>query len=120
MSRMLLGSASLDELLDRITDELKRLVPYDVLTVYRVDPVRSLLVPLHSVDLYAAEILDSPLPLGKGLTGWVVERRLAQNVPAAHLDRAGARHRERAGDDRGRAADGARPADRRAQRVPPG
>jgi hypothetical protein len=48
MSRMLLGSASLDELLDRITDELKRLVPYDVLTVYRVDPVRSLLVPLHS------------------------------------------------------------------------
>ncbi len=83
---MLLGSGSLDELLDRITDELKRLVPYDVLTVYRVDPVRSLLVPLHSVDLYAAEILDSPLPLGKGLTGWVVEQRLAQNVPAAHLD----------------------------------
>jgi diguanylate cyclase (GGDEF)-like protein len=86
MSRMLLGSGSLDELLDRITDELKRLVPYDVLTVYQVDPVRSLLVPLHSVDLYAAEILDSPLPLGKGLTGWVVEQRLAQNVPAAHLD----------------------------------
>jgi len=54
MSRMLLGSGSLDELLDRITDELKRLVPYDVLTVYQVDPVRSLLVPLHSVDLYAA------------------------------------------------------------------
>jgi diguanylate cyclase (GGDEF)-like protein len=86
MSRMLLGSGSLDELLDRITDELKRLVPYDVLTVYRVDPVRSLLVPLHSVDLYAPEILDSPLPLGKGLTGWVVEHRLAQNVPDAHLD----------------------------------
>ena len=83
---MLLGSATREELLDRIATELKRLVPYDVLTVYGVDEVRELLVPLHSVDLYAAEIMDAPLPLGRGLTGWVVDRRLAQNVPAAHLD----------------------------------
>jgi diguanylate cyclase (GGDEF)-like protein len=86
VSRMLLGSASLEELLDRITHELKRLVPYDVLTIYQVDHVRRLLVPLHSVDLYAAEILDSPLQMGQGLTGWVIEHRTAQNVPDAHLD----------------------------------
>lgn len=86
VSRMLLESASLEQLLDRITNELKRLVPYDVLTIYQVDHVRRLLVPLHSVDLYAAEILDSPLEMGQGLTGWVVEQRTAQNVPNAHLD----------------------------------
>jgi diguanylate cyclase (GGDEF)-like protein len=86
VSRMLLGSASLEQLLDRITNELKRLVPYDVLTIYQVDHVRRLLVPLHSVDLYAAEILDSPLQMGQGLTGWVIEHRTAQNVPNAHLD----------------------------------
>ena len=64
ISRMLLGSATLDELLERITHELKRLVPYDVLTIYQVDELRGLLVPLHSVDLYAAEILDAPLEMG--------------------------------------------------------
>jgi diguanylate cyclase (GGDEF)-like protein len=86
VSRMLLGSATLEELLDRITHELKTLVPYDVLTVYQVDAVRRLLVPLHSVDLYAAEIMDAPLPLGAGLTGWVVEHQRPQNVPNAHRD----------------------------------
>jgi diguanylate cyclase (GGDEF)-like protein len=86
ISRMLLGSASLDELLDRITTELKRLVPYDVLTLYQVDDVHRMLVPLHSVDLYAEQILDSPLAMGQGLTGWVVEHGTAQNVPQAQLD----------------------------------
>ncbi|MDX6548049.1 MAG: hypothetical protein QOG33_1599, partial [Gaiellales bacterium] len=86
ISRMLLGSASLDELLDRITTELKRLVPYDGLTVYQVDDVHRLLVPLHSVDRHAAAILDSPLAMGRGLTGWVVEHGAAQNVPQAQLD----------------------------------
>jgi len=86
VSRMLLGSATLEELLDRITHELKTLVPYDVLTIYQVDAVRRMLVPLHSVDLYAAEIMDAPLPLGAGLTGWVVEHRRPQNVPNAHRD----------------------------------
>ena len=86
VSRMLLGSASLEELLDRITHELKTLVPYDVLTVYQVDAVRRLLMPLHSVDLYAAEIMNAPLELGRGLTGWVVEHKRPQNVPNAHRD----------------------------------
>jgi diguanylate cyclase (GGDEF)-like protein len=85
-ARMLLGSASLDELLERTTNELKRLVPYDVLTVYQVDELKRQLVPLHCVDLYATEVMNAPLELGKGLTGWVLEHRLPQNVPAAHLD----------------------------------
>ena len=95
---MLLGSASLDELLDRITTELKRLVPYDVLTVYQVDDVHghagaaALGRPVRRRDPgRAARAWDT------GLTGWVVDHRLAQNVPSAHrrpAHPAGARHRE--------------------------
>jgi diguanylate cyclase (GGDEF)-like protein len=86
ISRMLLGSASPEELLDRLTTGLKRLVPYDSLTVYEVDEVNRLLMPLHAVDLYAAEILGSPLAMGHGLTGWVVDHRRPQNVPQAQRD----------------------------------
>jgi hypothetical protein len=49
VSRMLLGSATFDELFGRITAELKRLVPYDALTIYQVDELARMLVPLHSV-----------------------------------------------------------------------
>ncbi len=86
ISRMLLASATPDELLQRMTTELKRLVPYDALTVYQADEVRRLLVPVHSADLYAEEILNSPLPFGRGLTGWVFDHRRAENLPAAHRD----------------------------------
>jgi diguanylate cyclase (GGDEF)-like protein len=86
VSRMLLGSATFDELFARITAELKRLVPYDALTIYQVDELARMLVPLHSVDKWADEIMDSPLPLGGGITGWVVEHRQAENLPSAHTD----------------------------------
>jgi diguanylate cyclase (GGDEF)-like protein len=83
---MLLASATPEELLHRMTDELKRLVPYDALTVYQADEVRRMLVPVHSADLYAEEILNAPLAFGHGLTGWVFEHRRAENLPAAHRD----------------------------------
>ena len=86
VSRMLLGSATFDELFGRITAELKRLVPYDALTIYQVDEVARMLVPLHSVDKWADEIMDSPLPLGRGITGWVAEHGQAENLPSAHTD----------------------------------
>ena len=123
MSRMLLGSASLDELLDRITDELKRLVPYDVLTVYRgrsrAQPAGApaLRRPVRRRDpRLAAAAGQGPDRVGGG----AAPRPERAGGPPRSAHRAGARHRERAGDDRGRAADGARPADRRAQRLPPG
>ena len=67
VSRMLLGSASLEELFDRVTTELRRLVGYDAVTIYGVDEVRGLVVPLHSVDMWADEIMGSPLRIGEGL-----------------------------------------------------
>ena len=83
---MLLGTATLEDLFDRITAELKRLVPYDALTVYRVDHLAELIVPVHAADEWADEILDSPIPLGTGITGAVVASGQAECLNAAHTD----------------------------------
>ncbi len=53
VSRMLLASATLSELFERITTELKRLVPFDAVTIYRVDELAELLTPVHTVDRWA-------------------------------------------------------------------
>ena len=86
VSRLLLGSATLEELFAGITDELDRLMRFDAVSIYRVDELAQLLVPVHSVDRWATEIMDSPLAMGCGLTGWVVEHGQAENVTAAHND----------------------------------
>jgi diguanylate cyclase (GGDEF)-like protein len=86
VSRMLLSSASLEELFERVTSELRRLVGYDALTIYGVDEVRGLVEPLHSVDMWADEIMASPLRIGEGLTGWAIEHCTAENLPSAHND----------------------------------
>ena len=86
VSRMLLSSASLEELFERVTSELRRLVGYDAVTIYGVDEVRGLVVPLHSVDMWADEIMSSPLQIGEGLTGWAIQHCKAENLPSAHSD----------------------------------
>jgi diguanylate cyclase (GGDEF)-like protein len=86
ISHMLLVSVTLDDLFDRISTELNRLVPVDALTIYRVDDVNREIVPVHARDQWADEIMAAPLRLGEGLTGWVVERREAANVTAAERD----------------------------------
>jgi diguanylate cyclase (GGDEF)-like protein len=86
ISRMLLVSVTPEELFERISSELNRLVPVDALTIYRVDDVSREIVPVHARDPWADEIMASPLRLGEGLTGWVVEHREAANVAAAERD----------------------------------
>ncbi len=86
ISRMLLVSVTPDDLFDRISSELNRLVPVDALTIYRVDEVNREIVPVHARDQWADEIMAAPLRLGEGLTGWVVEHREAANVTAAERD----------------------------------
>lgn len=86
ISRMLLVSVTPDDLFDRISTELNRLVPVDALTIYRVDEVNREIVPVHARDQWADEIMAAPLRLGEGLTGWVVEHREAANVTAAERD----------------------------------
>src|SRR5436190_410291 len=67
ISRMLLGSATLAELFDRMASELKRLVPFDGVTVYRLDPVAEVLMPMHAVDDYADEIMAAPIGISQGV-----------------------------------------------------
>jgi diguanylate cyclase (GGDEF)-like protein len=83
---MLLVSVTLDDLFDRISSELNRLVPVDALTIYRVDEVNREIVPVHARDQWADEIMAAPLRLGEGLTGWVLEHHEAANVTAAERD----------------------------------
>ena len=83
---MLLASATLSELFERITTELKRLVPFDAVTIYRVDELAELLTPVHTVDRWADEIMESPSALGEGVTGWVALRGEAVNLAEAHND----------------------------------
>ncbi len=82
----LLSEQGLDDLLDLIFDAVSDLVPCDTLTVYRTDEARRLLVPEMARDSWAAEIMESPLAFGEGITGWAVERREAVLVNDAHLD----------------------------------
>ena len=82
----LLSEQELDDLLDLIFDAVSDLVPCDTLTVYRTDEARHLLVREMARDRWAAEIMESPLAYGEGITGWAVERREAILVNDAHLD----------------------------------
>ena len=86
ISRMLLVSVTQDELFERISSELNRLVPVDALTIYHVDEVASQIVPVHARDQWADEIMAAPLGLGEGLTGWVIEHREPANITAAERD----------------------------------
>ena len=45
-----------------------------------------MLVPGLSRDRWAAEIMEAPLEVGEGITGWAVEHRQALLVNDAHLD----------------------------------
>jgi diguanylate cyclase (GGDEF)-like protein len=59
--------------LDLIADSLKAIVPYDSLTVYRVDRSAGVRRAMIARDRFADEILAHESPLGLGITGWVVD-----------------------------------------------
>ena len=59
--------------LDLIADSLKAIVPYDSLTVYRVDREAGVRRAMIARDRFADEILAYESPLGPGITGWVID-----------------------------------------------
>jgi diguanylate cyclase (GGDEF)-like protein len=81
-----LAEESLDGLLERIADALFELVSPDTVTVYWADEARQALVPVLARDRWADEILGTVCPVGKGVTGWAVERRQPVHISALHLD----------------------------------
>ena len=72
--------------LDLIADSLKAIVPYDSLTIYRVDRVKAVRRAVIARDRFADLILAHESPLGAGITGWVVDHREAVLSNQAHLD----------------------------------
>jgi diguanylate cyclase (GGDEF)-like protein len=72
--------------LDLIADSLKAIVPYDSLTVYRVDAAAGTRRAVLARDLYADEILADEPSISGGLTGWAIDHGAAVLSNEAHLD----------------------------------
>ncbi len=72
--------------LDLIADSLKAIVPYDSLTIYRVDRAAGVRRAVIARDRFADLILAHEVPLGSGISGWVVEHGEAVLANQAHLD----------------------------------
>ncbi|HEV8404073.1 MAG TPA: EAL domain-containing protein [Candidatus Limnocylindrales bacterium] len=72
--------------LDLIADSLRAIVPYDSLTIYRVDRAAGSRRAVVARDRFAELILAHEIPLGTGLTGWVIDHGEAVLANRAHLD----------------------------------
>jgi diguanylate cyclase (GGDEF)-like protein len=72
--------------LELIADSLRAIVPYDSLTIYRVDREAGVRRAVIARDRFADEILAHESPLGPGITGWVIDHAEAVLANEAHLD----------------------------------
>jgi diguanylate cyclase (GGDEF)-like protein len=72
--------------LDLIADSLKAIVPYDSLTMYRIDRAAGVRRAVVARDRFADLILAYEGPLGTGISGWVIEHSEAVLANEAHLD----------------------------------
>jgi diguanylate cyclase (GGDEF)-like protein len=77
----ILAADSLEGTLGRIAHHLRALLHFDDLTVYEIDEAAQVLRPVFAVGDWVDEVLENPIPLGTGVTGWVVENRRTRNVP---------------------------------------
>ena len=82
----LLSEQSLDDVLERIADNLSAIVPHDAMVIYRADEDSKTLTPMLARDPYAEQILSSPGEYGRGITGWAVAHREPVLSNEAHLD----------------------------------
>src|ERR1700709_2154744 len=77
----ILAADSLEGTLGRIAHHLRALLHFDDLTLYEVDEAERVLRPVFAVGDWVDEVLENPIPLGTGVTGWVVEHRQTRNGP---------------------------------------
>ena len=121
VNERLLSTLEPSSVLDLIADSLKAIVPYDSLTVYRVDREAGVRRAVIARDMYADLILANEIPMGVGLTGWAIEQAeavLVQPGPPRFALGPGARHAGGARIDDRRPADGPWRDDRDAQHRP--
>lgn len=86
LNERLLATLDPQQVLGVIADSLKAVVPYDNLTIYRVDRAAGLFRPVLARDRFAALILENTFALDHGITGWVVTHGEAQCVNDAQRD----------------------------------
>ncbi len=86
VNERLLSTLEPASVLDLIADSLKSIVPYDSLTIYRVDREAGVRRAVISRDLFADLILAYESALGIGITGWSVDHAEAVLSNQAHLD----------------------------------
>jgi diguanylate cyclase (GGDEF)-like protein/PAS domain S-box-containing protein/excisionase family DNA binding protein len=86
VSESLLSTLDPAGVLEMIADSLKALVPYDSMTIYKIDREAGVRRAVVARDRYAAVILDYAPPLNTGLAGWVIEHHEAALANDAHID----------------------------------
>jgi diguanylate cyclase (GGDEF)-like protein len=86
VTERLLQTRELDATFEAIAETLETVLPYDTLTIYRVDEAAGLLRPVLARDQFADEIMKATLPIGTGITGSVVQRGEAEMVNDAGQD----------------------------------
>jgi len=72
--------------LDLIADSLKAIVPYDTMTVYRVDRAAGVRRAVIARDRFADQILAHESAMDRGITGWAIQHGEAVCANEAHLD----------------------------------
>ena len=86
VSESLLSTLDPTGVLEMIADSLKALVPYDSLTIYKIDREAGVRRAVVARDRYADVILDYAPPLTTGIAGWVIEHAEATLANDAHID----------------------------------
>src|SRR5436309_7279479 len=85
VNERLLSTLDPKGVLELIADSLKAIVPYDSLTIYRIDREAGLRHAVVARDRFAELILEYSPPLGTGITGWVIDHGEATLANDAHL-----------------------------------
>ncbi len=86
VNERLLATLDPSGVLEMIADSLKVVIPYDALTVYRVDRAAWVRRAVLARDLFADLILQHEGPLDAGITGWAILNGAAVLANDAHLD----------------------------------
>jgi diguanylate cyclase (GGDEF)-like protein/excisionase family DNA binding protein len=86
VNERLLSTLDSKGILELIADSLKDIVPYDTLSIYRLDREAGVQRAVIARDWFADVILDYEGPIGGGITGWVIEHGEAALVNDGHLD----------------------------------
>ncbi|MGZ6266947.1 MAG: diguanylate cyclase [Candidatus Limnocylindrales bacterium] len=87
INELLLSTLDPAGVLGLIADSLKPVLPYDNLTIYRVDRHAGVVRPVVARDRFSKLILSTTFPIDMGVTGWVVANGEAQCVNDIHLDK---------------------------------